>query len=235
LDTYLKPAVWFLRLTPSFSPASLPSLWNVRFTFWDGLILTPALFWSRLRNYWRRTTLTGQKKLCDATSAPIARVAKAGLNRMHRGEAAVAQAMEEAMMDVTPEVKTRIGALWSLANIATLTGLVGTVIGLINTFQAMRTTEDPAQRINELSKGIEEAMYNTAYGLGIALICMLAHLLLSTASKKVMADLESFTMRFENMLADGHPGGGSSRAPGAPVSLEMAWDSEKQEPSAGGE
>src|ERR671916_316297 len=40
------------------------------------------------------------KKLCDATSAPVARVAKAGLGRMHRGEAAVAQAMEETMVDV---------------------------------------------------------------------------------------------------------------------------------------
>src|SRR5262245_51094652 len=39
------------------------------------------------------------KKLCDATSAPIARVAKAGLSRIHRGEASVAQAMEETMVD----------------------------------------------------------------------------------------------------------------------------------------
>ena len=73
------------------------------------------------------------KKLCDATSAPVARVAKAGLNRVHRGEAAVAQAIEETMVDVTPEIKKRIGSLWSLANIATLLGLLGTITGLIAT------------------------------------------------------------------------------------------------------
>jgi len=142
------------------------------------------------------------KKLCDATTAPIARVAKAGLGRIHKGEAAVAQAMEETMVDVTPEVKTRISALWSMANIVTLTGLLGTITGLINTFAAVGNA-NPSERQKALSDGIAEAMYNTAYGLSIALICMLAHLLLSTASKKVVADLESFSIKFENMLGDG--------------------------------
>jgi len=146
------------------------------------------------------------KKLCDATTAPIARVAKAGLNRIHRGEAAVAQAMEETMIDVTPEVKTRIGAFWSLANITTLTGLLGTVSGLIHTFAAIAEAT-PSERQQALSAGIAEAMYNTAFGLGIALVCMVAHLMLSTASKKVVADLESFSLKFENMLGDGQGGG----------------------------
>ena len=115
--------------------------------------------------------------------------------------AAVAQAIEETMVDVTPEVKTRISALWSMANIVTLTGLLGTITGLINTFAAVGGA-DPAERQEALSDGIAEAMYNTAYGLGIALLCMIAHLLLSTASKRVMADLEGFSLKFENMLGD---------------------------------
>jgi biopolymer transport protein ExbB/TolQ len=155
------------------------------------------------------------KKLCDATSAPIARVAKSGLNRMHRGEAAVAQAMEETMVDVTPEVKTRIAALWSMANITTLTGLLGTITGLIHTFSGVAEA-NPADRQRLLSEGISEAMYNTAFGLSIALICMLAHLLLSTASKRVIADLESFSLRLENMLGEG----GAQMGHGAPPSDE---------------
>src|SRR5689334_22196548 len=59
-------------------------------------------------------------KLCSATSAPVAQVARAGLQRMHKGEIAVAQAIEEALVDVTPLLKKRIQILWSLANIATL-------------------------------------------------------------------------------------------------------------------
>ncbi len=154
------------------------------------------------------------KKLCDATAAPVARVAKAGLNRIPRGEAAVAQAMEETMVDVTPEVKTRISALWSMANIVTLTGLLGTITGLINTFSAVADA-NPAERQKNLSLGISEAMYNTAYGLSIALLCMVAHLLLSTAMKRVVSDLESFSLRLENMLGDGAASAASARASAA--------------------
>ena len=97
--------------------------------------------------------------------------------------------------------KTRIAALWSMANVVTLTGLLGTITGLIRTFNAVGEA-NPAERQKELSNGIAEAMINTAYGLSIALLCMLGHLLLSTASKKVIADLESFSLKFENLLGD---------------------------------
>src|SRR5688500_19050247 len=117
------------------------------------------------------------KKLCDATTAPIARVAKAGLTRAHKGEAAVAQAIEETMIDVTPEIKKRISSLWSLANIATLIGLLGTITGLIATFEAAANAP-PSQQKKRLQEGIAEAMYNTAAGLFIAVLCMIAHLIL---------------------------------------------------------
>ncbi len=158
------------------------------------------------------------KKLCDATSAPVARVARAGLNRVHKGEAAVAQAIEETMVDVTPEVKKRIGSLWSLANIATLLGLLGTITGLIATFEAVAHAA-PHERQQRLSAGISEAMYNTAAGLFIAVLCMVSHLILSAAAKKVIGDLEAFSLRLENMLGEGAPpvapvaGGHSHPAP----------------------
>lgn len=179
--------------------------------------LNAKAFLEQLRKLLSANNVDRAKKLCDATTAPVARVAKAGLNRLHRGEAAVAQAMEETMVDTLPEVKTRIGALWSLANIATLVGLLGTITGLISTFNAIGN-EDPSKRQTKLSEGISEAMYNTAFGLSIALLCMLGHLLLSAAMKKVVSDLEAFSLRFENLLAEGAGGApAQARAPGAPT------------------
>ena len=119
------------------------------------------------------------------------------------------------MTDTLPEVKTRIGALWSLANIVTLVGLLGTITGLIRTFGAIGEA-NPAEQRTKLSEGIAEAMYNTAFGLSIALICMVSHLLLSAAMKKVVSDLEAFSLRFENLLADGGSAA-ASRAPAAPT------------------
>ena len=55
-------------------------------------------------------------KLCSATTAPVAQVAKAGLQRMHKGEIAIAQSIEETLVDVTPLLKKRVQILWSLAN-----------------------------------------------------------------------------------------------------------------------
>ena len=182
--------------------------------------LNAKAFLEQLRKLLSANNVDRAKKLCDATTAPVARVAKSGLNRLHRGEAAVAQAMEETMTDTMPEVKTRIGALCSLANITTLVGLLGTITGLITTFSAIAKS-DPAAAKTELSRGISEAMYNTAFGLSIALLCMVAHLLLSAAMKKVISDLETFSLRFENLLSDGAAGAAaSSRAPASPTEDE---------------
>jgi biopolymer transport protein ExbB/TolQ len=183
--------------------------------------LNAKAFLEQIKRLLAANNVDRAKKLCDATAAPVARVAKAGLNRLHRGEAAVAQAMEETMTDALPEVKTRIGALWSMANITTLTGLLGTITGLIRTFAGIGS-KSPAEQQDELSRGIAEAMYNTAYGLSIALICMVAHLLLSAAMKRVISDLEAFSLRFENLLAEGGASGAAAgRAPAAEPGLDQ--------------
>ena len=150
-------------------------------------------------------------KLCSATEAPVARVAKAGLTRLPKGEAAVATAIEETLADVTPELKKRIPALWSVANIATLFGLLGTISGLIHSFAAV-SSASPETRSALLSKGISEAMYNTAFGLFIAVVCMVAHVLLSGVAKKQQNDLESFAMKLENLLGETSPTGAAQSA-----------------------
>lgn len=164
--------------------------------------LNAKAFLEQIRRLLAANNIDRAKKLCDATSAPVARVAKAGLQRAHKGEAAVAQAIEETMVDVTPEIKKRISSLWSFANIATLLGLLGTITGLIATFDAVANAS-PADRQKQLADGIATAMYHTALGLFIAVMCMIGHLILSAAAKKVVADLESFSLRLENLLGDG--------------------------------
>jgi biopolymer transport protein ExbB/TolQ len=149
-------------------------------------------------------------KLCSATDAPVAQVAKAGLQRVHRGEIAVAQAIEESLVDASPLIKKRIQILWSLANIATLIGLLGTVTGLIRAFGAVAAAK-PEERSTLLAKGISEALNNTAMGLGIAVLCIIAHAVLGSMSKRQTADLESFSLKLENLLAETAHGGGGQK------------------------
>ena len=85
-------------------------------------------------------------------------------------------------------------------DIVTLTGLLGTITGLIATFAALG--EDATERATKLSEGIAEAMYNTAFGLLIAVMCMIAHVILHTRAKAIAHDLEALSERVFNLLTD---------------------------------
>ncbi len=160
-----------------------------------------AAFLEQIRKLVAANNVDRAIKLCSATEAPVAKVARAGLTRLSKGEAAVTTAIEETLVDVAPDLKKRIPALWSLANIATLIGLLGTITGLIGAFAAVSKAA-AADRANILSGRISEAMNNTWLGLAIAVVCMIAHVFLNGASKKQQHELESFSMKLENLLAD---------------------------------
>ncbi|HJL43984.1 MAG TPA: MotA/TolQ/ExbB proton channel family protein [Myxococcales bacterium LLY-WYZ-16_1] len=140
-------------------------------------------------------------KLCNAApKAALARVLRAGLTRANRGVLEIGNAIEEETLSVTPEVMKRVPALWSLANIAVLTGLLGTVSGLIRAFGALSQAA-PEQRQELLTVGISEALNNTAFGLFIAVLCIACHLVISGQAKKIVEDIELHSLKLENMLA----------------------------------
>jgi biopolymer transport protein ExbB len=140
-------------------------------------------------------------KLCDASDYPILQLVKAGLTHANKGPDEIDAALSEKLSELKPAVEKRIGTLWSLANIATLIGLIGTVSGLINTFGSIAAQGlSQADKQRMLSAGIAEAMFNTAFGLSIAVVCMIAHVFLHTRGKNIQHDLESTTERVFNLL-----------------------------------
>lgn len=140
-------------------------------------------------------------KLCDASDYPILQLVKSGLTHANKGPDEIDAALSEKLSELKPQVEKRVAALWSLANIATLVGLIGTVSGLITTFSSIAVPGlSQADKQRMLSNGIAEAMYNTAFGLGIAVVCMIAHVLIHTRSKNIQHDLEATTERVFNLL-----------------------------------
>jgi len=139
-------------------------------------------------------------KVCeDYRNAAVARVSRAGLLKANRGEMEISTAVDEELMRCTPMLEKRIASLWAVANIATLIGLLGTITGLIRSFSALASVS-PEQKATFLARGISEALNNTAFGLSIAVTCMVGHLILSGASKNMMADLEISAVSLENYL-----------------------------------
>ncbi len=139
-------------------------------------------------------------KLCNAApTAALPRVIRAGLTRANKNEIEIQSAVEEAILDVLPGLKKRTDNLQHIANIATLIGLLGTVMGLIRAFGAVALASAD-QKAMILSKGISEAMNNTAFGLSIAVTCIIAHLFLSNTTRKIIDELDQYSVKLINML-----------------------------------
>ena len=156
-------------------------------------------FMAQIRKLVQAGNIDRAVKLCEAAPLPLLQVVKSGLTQVNRGEEAVIASMEERMSELMPELEKRVAALWTLANIATLIGLLGTITGLIKAFGAVAHAE-ASQRAQILSAGISEAMWNTALGLGIAVLCMIFHLIIHGMVKRIRTDMERATMKLENLL-----------------------------------
>ena len=140
-------------------------------------------------------------KLCNAApKAALARVLRAGLTRSNRGVLEIGNAIEEETLAVSPQVMRRISSLWSLANICVLVGLLGTILGLISAFEAVGAA-NPEDKARLLTDGISEAMFNTAFGLILAILCILGHLVTGSQAKGIIEDIELHSLKLENMLA----------------------------------
>lgn len=146
-------------------------------------------------------------KLCNAApSRALPRVIKAGLTRANKGEIEIQNAIEEATLEVVPKVQKRTPALGALANIATLLGLLGTIIGLIGAFEALeKATPENKQRM--LARGIALAMNTTAFGLMVAIPTMLAQLILAGMTKKILDEIDMYSVKLENLLVTRGKGG----------------------------
>lgn len=146
-------------------------------------------------------------KLCNAQpAAALPRVIKAGLTRANKGEVEIQNAIEEATLEVVPMVQKRTPTLQPLANIATLLGLLGTIIGLIEAFKALEKAT-PETRQQLLAKGIALAMNTTAFGLIVAIPTLVFHMILSSMTKKILDEIDMYSVKLENLLISRGKGG----------------------------
>ncbi|NOZ85824.1 MAG: MotA/TolQ/ExbB proton channel family protein [Deltaproteobacteria bacterium] len=140
-------------------------------------------------------------KLCNAApSAALPKVIKAGLTRANKGQLEVQNAVEEATLEVVPLVQKRTNSLLALANIATLLGLLGTIFGMIAAFEAVAHAP-PDQKANALAGAISIAMNTTAFGLLVAIPLLAVHIFLDNVTKKIINEIDQYSVKLENLLA----------------------------------
>jgi biopolymer transport protein ExbB/TolQ len=141
--------------------------------------------------------------VCSKSKAAIATALNYGIARLAsaRRRDDVEKAMDESLLEVIPRIEKRTHYLSALANIGMLTGLLGTVIGLIAAFASIATA-NPAEKASLLAASISVAMNNTASGLFVAITLLLAHMYLESKTTKLIDSLEIASVKFLNSVVE---------------------------------
>jgi biopolymer transport protein ExbB len=139
----------------------------------------------------------------EKSKSALSRILRYGLDRAdtktQRGDVEVA--MEEGLMETVPRLEKRTHYLATFANIATLLGLLGTIMGLIQAFTAVANA-NPAEKADMLSASISVAMNTTAFGLMAAIPLLLIYTVLQTKTTELVDSLEMASVKFLNILTE---------------------------------
>lgn len=138
---------------------------------------------------------------CDSHRAPLTNTLKAGLVQVinKRPDEEVQVAMDGAVLKEQPIIEGWVGFLAVFGNVATLMGLLGTVVGMIISFEAV-VHADPAQKATMLSKGIAEAMNCTAFGLVVAIPALLFYAYFQTRIQRITNEMVESSMNLMNLI-----------------------------------
>jgi biopolymer transport protein ExbB/TolQ len=183
---------------------------------WLFLTMTTAknkALWNAVTPFLKSGNLAGAVQVTSKSEAAIGQIMTYGLNRVRsaRRREDVEQAMEESLMEVMPRLEKRTHYLATFANIATLLGLLGTIVGLISAFTAVATA-NPAEKADLLSASISVAMNTTAFGLIVAIPLLLVHTLLQTKTTEIIDSLEMASVKFLNAITERASGDGAAAA-----------------------
>ncbi|PID42170.1 MAG: flagellar motor protein MotA [Proteobacteria bacterium] len=145
----------------------------------------------------------GALKFSKGSKTAISAIIGSGLRRLlNKGTRdEIEYAMEEGLMETLPRLEKRTQYLATLANVSTLLGLLGTIIGLIAAFTAVANA-DPAEKANLLSQSISVAMNTTAFGLMSAIPLLLFHSVLQTKTNEIVDSFEMAGVKLLNLISD---------------------------------
>jgi len=141
--------------------------------------------------------------LTEKSRSAISHIFSYGLSRAKtsRRRDDVEIAMEEGLMETVPNLEKRTAYLATFANIATLLGLLGTIIGLIQAFTAVASA-NPSEKADMLSASISVAMNTTAFGLMVAIPLLLIYAVLQTKTTQLIDSLEMASVKFLNSITE---------------------------------
>ena len=150
----------------------------------------------------RSGSLDQVKSEAGKLERPVDAVVAAGVDAAVNwgGKDEIRGKMDEVLLDTNAKLEERTSFLAMLGNVATLTGLLGTIVGMIKSFTAV-STASPMEKATLLSSGISEAMNTTAYGLIVAIPALVMYAILMNRANKLSEDLNQASLKVFNWLS----------------------------------
>lgn len=192
---------------PFMYPIALVLLFGLAFAIERWVYLTNAKLsnrrtFNRILPLLKRKDFNAASEMARQSKAPIGQIIAAGLARTAQNSRReeIEYAMEEGVLETVPRLEKRTSYIATLANIATLLGLLGTIMGLIAAFTAVANA-DPAEKASLLSQSISVAMNTTAFGLMAAIPLLLIHTMLQNKTNEIIDSLEMAGVKCLNILS----------------------------------
>lgn len=177
-----------------------------RYIYLTVMRATNRRLWNQLMPLLRDGRLREAQQMISKSKSALSRIVAYGLariSRTHRRDD-LETAMEEGLMEVMPRLEKRTPYLATFANLATLLGLLGTIIGLIKAFTAVANA-DPSVKADLLSSSISVAMNTTAFGLIVAIPLLLIYSVIQAKTTEIVDSLEMATVKFVNTVHEQKP------------------------------
>ncbi len=143
------------------------------------------------------------RKIVSTRKTPFHKLLRVALERYTKGAAVerIMEGVEKESIVELPRIFSRINYLSLSANIATLLGLLGTITGLQTSFGSL-TSADAAQKASLLASGISEAMNTTAFGLIVAVPCMIMYTILNNRQQALIKDIDNGLAAFLDAIKE---------------------------------
>src|SRR5277367_4328813 len=157
-------------------------------------------FLNGVRNVLKRDNIVEAIAICDATPGPVARLVKVAILNRERGREAVREALEDAGAWEVPRLEQKLNLIATIAQIAPLLGLLGTVLGFMDVFRAVQDSGLNAH-VGQLSKGIWQALICTAAGLAVAIPSYAGYNYLVGRVNTIVLDMEQISSEILNIVS----------------------------------
>lgn len=163
-------------------------------------IANNSSFMDKIRDHVMANRLAEAITLCEKYRAkPVARVVKQALMRAHQPESLIEDGLEIAVGEAHEQIQNRTPYIATIANVSTLLGLFGTIIGLIHSFEAVGTA-NAQQKAALLAAGISTAMNATMLGLAVAIPCMVFFSFLMNRTNRLTAQVDQTAVKILDII-----------------------------------